>query len=153
MTDKMNKIRELRSKLLELVGLVDSIVDNDTGPINYTSRAGKQTYPADMDFRDDPDGLGRALGDLSARIGELRENSDEYDDERFQHALCLFTAEARCLQTQCRADSPNAETASNLIRFLGRIVHDENPGFVYGLNRSHVCDWGAKILELRNQRP
>lgn len=108
-----------------------------------------QTFPEGDDFRDDPEGLRRALVVLHDRVAWVGNNLDKFNaDTALHQEMCLLAAKARLYQVQSEEDSREWETAVGVIRSLTRIVSDTKPGFVYGLASTHNTNWGAKIQEI-----
>lgn len=108
-----------------------------------------QTFPEGYDFRDNIEGLRKALVDLYDRTTWVGGNLDKFHtSEALYQEMCLLAAKARLFQIQAEENSREWETAVGVIRSLTRIVADTKPGFVYGLASTHNTNWGAKIREL-----
>lgn len=150
----------LRRDLEAMIRRVDAALDGtdpepevrSPRPARRTPLPVDQTYPSGYDYRDDPEGLRQALSDLYARVVDVEDNLDLYDDDLSLHReMCLRAAEARMFQIQAAENSREWETAVGIIRSLTRLVSEEKPGFVYGLAANHNTDWGKKILDILSE--
>lgn len=146
---------DLRRDLEAILQRVDLAL-GDLGESPPPSRAPRrfqmpatQTFPEGYDFRDDPEGLRRALVVRHDRASWVGDNLDKFKNSQDLHQeMCILAAKARLFQIQAEEDSREWETAVGVIRSLTRIVADTKPGFVYGLASTHNTNWGAKIQEL-----
>lgn len=145
---------DIRRDLEALLQRVDNALE-DTGealppraPRRFQMPA-TQTFPEGMDFRDNTEGLRKALVELYDRATWVGDNLDKFaSDSSLHQEMCILAAKARLFQIQAEENSREWETAVGVIRSLTRIVADTKPGFVYGLASTHNTNWGAKIQEL-----
>lgn len=146
---------DIRRDLEAILQRVDNAL-GDAGGEAAPSRAPRrfqmpatQTFPEGMDFRDDTEGLRKALVELYDRATWVGDNLDKFaSDSSLHQEMCILAAKARLFQIQADENSREWETAVGVIRSLTRIVADTKPGFVYGLASTHNTNWGAKIQEL-----
>lgn len=145
---------DIRRDLEAILQRVDNALGDagEAAPIRAPRRfqmPATQTFPEGYDFRDNPEGLRKALVELYDRATWVGENLNKFETDAALHQeMCLLAAKARLFQIQAEENSREWETAVGVIRALTRIVADTKPGFVYGLASTHNTNWGAKIQEL-----
>lgn len=144
--------RDAESFLSRIDFALSSLGHHDRHPRRPVPRKNQlptaQTYPEGYDFRNDPEGLRKAIETLRDRVMRIDSDFDEFNDDQFFGELRLRTAEARILQSQCEENSSEWETTVGAIRTMTRIVSEEKPGYVFGLSASHNTDWGKLILKV-----
>ena len=108
------------------------------------------TFPPDLDYRQNPEGLRRALMEVYDRVIWVSQNPTGFTDRQCLHdEVCRLAAKTRLLQVQSEEGSREWETAVGVIRILTRIASETKAGYVYGLAVSHNTDWGQLYLSLQ----
>lgn len=111
-----------------------------------------QTIPSELDFRDNPEALRKALVETYDQIISISHGYATHPDQKALHRqMCSLAAKIRLLQYQSEEGSREWETAVGAIRTLTRIASDTRAGYVYGLATSHNTDWGQLYLSLHQE--
>ena len=140
----------LRRDLEGMRKSLDDMMDRVDAALDGRSFQGPQTYLQAYDFRDDPEGLYKALRDLQSRVTLVGNRASSFTNRQLFDELSLRAAEVRLYQSQVQEQSQEWDLAVGIIRSLTRIASEHRPGYVYGLASSHHADWGRKIEDIRD---